>query len=86
MEYRRIGIAGQTFSIGLEVEFWECLEDIAAESEVPTEVLAAQVAEQYPENIVSALRVYVLHHVASKPFMNGLTAGLPACEFFSKYH
>jgi predicted DNA-binding ribbon-helix-helix protein len=86
MKYREIGIAGRTVSIGLEEEFWDCLEEIASASNVSAENLLTQVAEQHPNGVESALRVFALSYVLARASVSELTTGFPACERASKYH
>lgn len=86
MDYRRIVIAGRALDVGLEDEFWDVLEEIAAFSNLSAENLFTQVGEQYPNDVESALRVFALSYVLAKTSTSELTIGLPSCERASKYH
>ena len=63
---RSITVAGHRTSITLESDFWESLKDIAKERGQSVNVLIAELDAAQPENLSSALRVFVLNHYKKK--------------------
>lgn len=61
---RSVTLAGHRTSISLEADFWEALNDIAAETKRPLAKLIDEVdkREGRDQNLSSALRVFVLAH------------------------
>lgn len=57
-----VTIRGHRTSITLEPAFWESLKDIAAASATSLNALIAQIDESDPENLSSALRIFVLNY------------------------
>lgn len=85
MEHRLFIVAGRKVSVALEEQFWDCLEDIAADRDLSLRSLISQIGRQHPHNISSALRLRVLEDVLRKTGIE-LTAERDACERVSKYH
>ena len=63
---RSITVAGHRTSITLEHEFWESLKDIARLRGVSVNALIAEIDADQPENLSSALRLFVLKHYKEK--------------------
>lgn len=61
-----ITVAGHRTSITLETLFWESLKDIAREQGKSTNTLIAEIDAAQPENLSSALRVFILRHYKEK--------------------
>jgi len=61
-----VTVAGHRTSITLEMAFWESLKEIAAERGQSVNALIAEVDAGQPENLSSALRVFILDHYKSK--------------------
>ncbi len=57
-----VSIRGHRTSITLEAEFWQSLKDIAAAGATSLNALIAAIDAQDPENLSSALRVFVLNY------------------------
>lgn len=57
-----VSINGHRTSITLEAAFWTALKDIAAAEGVSLNTLVAKIDLNQPENLSSALRVFVLEH------------------------
>lgn len=57
-----VTIRGHRTSITLEPDFWESLKDIAAASATSANALIEQIDESDPENLSSALRLFVLNY------------------------
>lgn len=55
-------INGHSTSITLENEFWQSLKEIAAASGKTVNQIAAELDAQQPDNLSSALRVFILKH------------------------
>lgn len=60
-------VRGHRTSVTLEPAFWQAFRDIAAEKDIPINVLAARIdASREPDiGLASAIRVYVLQHYRS---------------------
>jgi predicted DNA-binding ribbon-helix-helix protein len=65
---RSVSISGHRTSVSLEPEFWQALNDIAAEQKRPLAALIGEVDkhEGRRQNLSSALRIYVLAHYRKK--------------------
>ena len=63
---RSITVAGHRTSITLESAFWDSLREIANERGQSVNVLIAEIDRQQPENLSSAIRVFVLGHYKAK--------------------
>jgi predicted DNA-binding ribbon-helix-helix protein len=61
---RSVTIAGHRTSVSLEPEFWDALNEIAAEKKRPLARLIGEVdkREGREQNLSSALRLFVLAH------------------------
>lgn len=57
-----VTIRGHRTSITLEAEFWQSLKDIAAVSATSLNALITSIDAQDPENLSSALRLFVLNY------------------------
>lgn len=57
-----VTVAGHRTSITLEVAFWESLKEIAHVHNKSVNCLIAEVDTAQPENLSSALRVYILDY------------------------
>ena len=57
-----VTIRGHRTSITLEGEFWQSLKEIAAASATSLNALIASIDTQDPENLSSALRLFVLRY------------------------
>ena len=85
MDDRTFTVAGRRIRIALEEQFWECLEDLAIEQDLPLRHLVEIIGELSPLEVASAIRVYVLHDVLQKAGYT-LTATPAACERSLKYN
>jgi predicted DNA-binding ribbon-helix-helix protein len=63
---RSITIAGHRTSITLEGAFWASLKEIADKRSQSVNALIAEIDKQQPENLSSAIRVFVLGYYKSK--------------------
>jgi predicted DNA-binding ribbon-helix-helix protein len=65
---RSVTLAGHRTSISIEADFWQALNDIAAETKRPLAKLIDEVdkREGRDQNLSSALRVFVLAHYRGK--------------------
>ena len=61
---RSLTLRGHRTSVSLEDAFWRAFKDIAAEKDMPINVLAAEIdVSRDPETgLASAIRLYVLAH------------------------
>jgi len=59
---RSVTVAGHRTSITLEGAFWDSLREIADAQNKSVNALIAEVDKQQPENLSSALRVFILNH------------------------
>lgn len=57
-----ITVKGHRTSITLEQAFWDSLKEIAAEKKISISHLITEIDTDEPENLSSALRVYILHY------------------------
>lgn len=57
-----VTVRGHRTSITLEPEFWQSLKDIAEASATSLNTLIAEIDAGNPENLSSALRVFVLNY------------------------
>lgn len=57
-----VTVKGHRTSITLETDFWDSLREIAAAQKKSVNTLIAEIDAGAPENLSSALRVYVLNH------------------------
>jgi len=57
---RSVTVAGHRTSITLEGAFWDSLREIAESQNKSVNALIAEVDKQQPENLSSALRVFIL--------------------------
>ncbi|UZD92097.1 ribbon-helix-helix domain-containing protein [Cognatishimia activa] len=64
---RSLTLKGHRTSVSLEDEFWIAFKEIAAEKQLPINVLAAQIDadRDLDAGLASAIRLYVLHHYRS---------------------
>jgi predicted DNA-binding ribbon-helix-helix protein len=62
---RSITVAGHRTSITLEAPFWDSLKEIAGQRGQSVNTLIAEIDKQQPENLSSALRVFVLKYYKS---------------------
>jgi predicted DNA-binding ribbon-helix-helix protein len=85
MNERTVVVAGRNVSIDLEEQFWECLEDLAVRRKLSLRSLVANIAEQYPLDIASALRLLVLDDVLQTAEIE-LTPMRTPCERIKRYH
>ena len=65
---RSLTLRGHRTSVSLEDEFWRAFRDIAAEKDMPINVLAAEIdAERdLQAGLATAIRLYVLAHYRAK--------------------
>lgn len=67
---RSVNIAGHKTSVSLEEPFWDALKAIAAAEGLSLSALVARIdagrAEGGPENLSSALRLYVLDYLRNR--------------------
>ena len=63
---RSVTVAGHRTSITLEGAFWASLKEIADSQGQSVNTLIAEIDRQQPENLSSALRVFILNHYKSK--------------------
>ena len=59
---RSVTVAGHRTSITLESAFWNSLKEIAEQRGQSINILIAEIDRQQPENLSSALRVFILYH------------------------
>ncbi|MDC0737236.1 ribbon-helix-helix domain-containing protein [Cognatishimia sp. SS12] len=61
---RSLTLKGHRTSVSLEDEFWQAFRAIAAEKNLPINVLAAEIdaARDLEAGLASAIRLYVLRH------------------------
>jgi predicted DNA-binding ribbon-helix-helix protein len=59
---RSVTVAGHRTSITLEGAFWDALKEIADQQNKSINALIAEIDGQQPENLSSALRVFILSH------------------------
>jgi len=57
-----VTVAGHRTSITLEVAFWESLKEIAIAQDKSVNALIAEIDVSQPENLSSALRVFILDY------------------------
>ncbi len=57
---RSVTVAGHRTSITLEGAFWDSLKEIADQRGQSVNILIAEIDKQQPENLSSALRVFIL--------------------------
>jgi predicted DNA-binding ribbon-helix-helix protein len=64
---RSLTLHGHRTSVSLEPEFWDAFREIAADSGIPLNQLAAKIddARTSDEGLASAIRVFVLDHYRS---------------------
>jgi predicted DNA-binding ribbon-helix-helix protein len=63
---RSVTVAGHRTSITLESAFWDSLKEIADARDVSVNTLIAEIDKAQPENLSSALRVFILKYYISK--------------------
>jgi predicted DNA-binding ribbon-helix-helix protein len=63
---RSVTVAGHRTSITLEGAFWDSLKEIADSQSKSVNTLIAEIDRQQPENLSSALRVFILAHYKAK--------------------
>ncbi len=61
-----ITINGHSTSITLETDFWLSLKDIATSQNRSVNALIAELDQAQPDNLSSALRVYILNYYKEK--------------------
>lgn len=59
---RSVTVAGHRTSITLEGAFWNSLKDIADKRGQSVNTLIADIDRQQPQNLSSALRVFILNY------------------------
>jgi predicted DNA-binding ribbon-helix-helix protein len=59
---RSVTINGHRTSITLEPAFWDSLNDIARNKGKSVSALIAAIDKKQPENLSSAIRIFVLEH------------------------
>lgn len=64
---RSVTVAGHRTSVTLEAAFWDSLKHIAEERKLSVNALIADIDQKQPENLSSALRVFVLDYFKSTP-------------------
>ncbi len=57
-----VTINGHRTSITLETLFWESLKEIATATDKSVTAIVAEIDAQQPENLSSALRVFILEY------------------------
>lgn len=63
---RSVTVAGHPTSISLEAAFWDALRDLARQRGVPVQSLIGEIDKgRGPQNLSSAIRVFVLRAVQS---------------------
>ncbi|SON56423.1 hypothetical protein HDIA_2882 [Hartmannibacter diazotrophicus] len=68
MEKRSVSLAGHRTSVALEPEFWQAIDEIAAERGVSLAGLIAEIDRSRDEtNLASALRLMVLARYRPSP-------------------
>jgi len=71
-----VTVAGHRTSITLEVAFWDSLKEIALAQDKSVNSLIAEIDVAQPENLSSALRVYILDYY-KHPELHPLRQGKP---------
>lgn len=67
MKKRSVTVAGHATSISLEEPFWQALRELSAERDEPLNALIAEIdAQRGPNNLSSALRLWVLAALQEK--------------------
>lgn len=61
-----ITVNGHRTSITLEQPFWDSLKEIAETLDKPVSRIIAEIDATQPENLSSALRIYILGHYKKK--------------------
>jgi predicted DNA-binding ribbon-helix-helix protein len=61
-----VTVAGHRTSITLEAAFWDSLREIAIAKDKSVNSLIAEIDVSQPENLSSALRVYILDYYKNK--------------------
>lgn len=61
-----VTVAGHRTSITLEAAFWDSLREIALAQDKSVNSLIAEIDVSQPENLSSALRVYILDYYKNK--------------------
>ena len=86
MIYCCFDVGGRTLFVGLEHEFWECLEDIAYYRKLTLQELVADVCGNIFEDCSSILRVYAFKTIVAYATASDLTHRTRICEPSSQYH
>ncbi len=68
---RSITVAGHRTSITLENDFWESLKDIAKIRGQSVNTLIAEIDAGQPDNLSSALRVFILEFYKKRSLIPG---------------
>jgi predicted DNA-binding ribbon-helix-helix protein len=63
---RSVTVAGHRTSVTLEGAFWGSLKEIADKRGKSINTLIAELDQTQPENLSSALRVFILNHYKTK--------------------
>ncbi len=63
---RSVTVAGHRTSVTLESAFWESLKHIAEERKLSVNSLIAEIDQKQPENLSSALRVFILDYYMAR--------------------
>ena len=67
VQKRSVSISGHRTSVSLEPAFWSGLKEIADHEKIPVAALIGTVDRTRTSNLSSALRVFVLDWVRSRP-------------------
>ena len=63
---RSVTVAGHRTSVTLEGAFWDSLKEIADVRNQSINMLIAEIDKQQPENLSSAIRVFILGYYKAK--------------------
>ena len=63
---RSITVAGHRTSVTLEGAFWDSLKEIADKRGQSINALIAEIDQQQPDNLSSAIRVFILRQYKSR--------------------
>jgi len=66
VQKRSVTVAGHRTSVTLEGAFWDALKEIADNRNQSVNALIAEIDQQQPENLSSALRVFILGYYKNK--------------------
>ncbi len=63
---RSVSIQGHMTSVSLEKPFWDELQRLAEQEQIPLAQLIARIDKLRQTNLSSALRLYIFHTLAAK--------------------